>query len=505
VTSGAVNSRRVTEAKEFITEAAVRETNAKIFPAGSVLVAMYGEGKTRGRAAELAIDAATNQALAAVQLGATAGCLRPWILLQLELNYERTRLLSSGGVQPNLNLSHIRALEILLPPKSEQERIIQIVETHLSRIDAAVEGLKRVQANLKRYRASVLKAAVEGRLVPTEAALAKAERRTYEPASALLARILTERRKRWEEAELAAMKAKGTVPKDDKWKAKYQEPSAPHRKGLPELPEGWCWASWEQLGFSQNGRAFPSADYQESGVRLLRPGNLHASGRTEWTEKNTRCLPETWAEEFPGYIVRQGELVINLTAQSLADDFLGRVCMTSAEEVCLLNQRIARLVPVLARPHYVLWMFKSPWFRAFVNRLNTGSLIQHMFTSQLAEFSVPLPPLPEQDRIVAEIERALSVGERADSSMTNGINRSAALRQSILKWAFEGKLVDQDPSDEPASALLERIRAERQTGNTTKAPQGKPTTTPRSEMDSSAASKRRTRKNARPEAARRDP
>ena len=101
--------------------------------------------------------------------------------------------------------------------------------------------LERVQRNLKRYRASVLKAAVEGRLVPTEAELARAEGRDYEPASVLLQRILAERRRRWEEAELAKLKARGKTPKDDKWKAKYKEPAPPDTAELPELPEGWCW------------------------------------------------------------------------------------------------------------------------------------------------------------------------------------------------------------------------------------------------------------------------
>ncbi len=93
----------------------------------------------------------------------------------------------------------------------------------------------------------MLKAAVEGRLVPTEAELARAEGRDYEPASVLLERILAERRRRWEEAELAKMKAKGKAPKDDRWKAKYKEPVEPDTSDLPELPEGWCWASQEQV------------------------------------------------------------------------------------------------------------------------------------------------------------------------------------------------------------------------------------------------------------------
>ena len=159
---------------------------------------------------------------------------------QGRLTYDEVRTL----VAAQLDLMRTRG--VLAPPgeeltvrtNGEAEPPVVIAD------DDAVATLERVRRNLTRYRASVLKAAVEGRLVPTEAKLARAEGRSYEPASVLLERILAERRRRWEEAELAKMKAKGKVPKDDKWKAKYVEPIAPDTSELPDLPEGWCWATW---------------------------------------------------------------------------------------------------------------------------------------------------------------------------------------------------------------------------------------------------------------------
>ncbi len=151
------------------------------------------------------------------------------------------------GDRPRVDYSQIGSFVIDIPPAFEQLRVVAAIESYLTRLDDAKCTLEKVQRNLKRYRASVLKAAVEGKLVPTEAELARAESRDYEPASVLLQRILAERRRRWEDAELAKMKAKGKVPKDDKWKAKYVEPVGPETSGLPELPEGWCWASVDQL------------------------------------------------------------------------------------------------------------------------------------------------------------------------------------------------------------------------------------------------------------------
>src|SRR5207253_1976546 len=132
-----------------------------------------------------------------------------------------------GVGRPRLGLRWLKTLQFPLAPLPEQHRIVEGIESYFSRLDDAVATLERVQRNLKRYRASVLKAAVEGRLVPTEAELARAEGRDYEPASVLLERILAERRRRWQEAD---------------GRGKYHEPVAPNTAELPELPEGWCWA-----------------------------------------------------------------------------------------------------------------------------------------------------------------------------------------------------------------------------------------------------------------------
>ncbi len=172
-------------------------------------------------------------------------------------------------------------------------------------------------------------------------------------------------------------------------------------------------------------------------------------------------MPRRWEQENPDLVVGSSELVMNLTAQSLRDEFLGRICITSADEHCLLNQRLARLTPILVHRRFFLWLLKSSIFRRFVDGLNTGSLIQHMFTSQLAKFVLPLPPLQEQEKIAAEVEAKLSTVEQNEAACEKASRGIDALRQSILKRAFEGKLVPQDPNDEPASVLLERIRAKR--------------------------------------------
>ncbi len=139
---------------------------------------------------------------------------------------------SRGTTINGVTKKQLRELPVLLPPLAEQRRIVAEVETQFTRLDASVAALRRVQANLKRYWASVLKDACEGRLVPTEAELARSEGREYESADVLLERILVERRARWESQE--------------KRRGKYKEPSAPDASALPELSEGWVWIALGQ-------------------------------------------------------------------------------------------------------------------------------------------------------------------------------------------------------------------------------------------------------------------
>jgi type I restriction enzyme S subunit len=385
---------------------------------GDVLICVVGA--TAGKL-NLGIDCAIGRSVAAIR--PSEKILDKFLYLQLQPKVGELRAASMGSAQGVINKQMLADIEVVIPPIDEQHEIVAEIEKQFTRLEAGVAGLRRVQANLKRYRAAVLKAACEGKLVPIEAEVARQEGRCFESGAQLLDRILTERRRKWS------------------GKGKYKEPAMPDTTSFPPVPEGWVLATWEQIAFSQNGRPFPSSQYVPKGFKLLRPGNLHVSGKVVWTQENTRCMPPCFADENPDLIVRQRELVMNLTAQSLKDEFLGRVCLSSEGEECLLNQRLARLSPIVISPEFALYLLKAWRFRRFVDGLNSGSLIQHMFTSQMAEFTFPLPPLAEQQRIVAEVERRLSVVEELEAVANANLQRAARLRQSILQRAFSGRLV----------------------------------------------------------------
>lgn len=360
----------------------------------------------------------------------------------------------------NLSVRSLHRVVLRLAPRPEQQGVVEEIDSYLTRLDDAIVTLERVQRNLKRYRASVLKAAVEGRLVPTEAELARAEGRDYEPASVLLERILAERRRRWEEAELARMKAKGKAPKDDQWKDRYPEPAQPDTSDLPELPEGWCWTALGTLIISgpQNGIYVPQSRYGH-GTPILRIGDFQMDDSRSSGEFRKIDLP---GSEVDGYLLRVGDLVVNRVN---SPSHLGKTLaieerhLPAVFESNMMRFEVSRgIIPGYVQHYLSSIEGKRRLIRSAKWAVNQASINQ----GDLSRTPVPLPPTAEQERVIAAIDLLLSTAGGGRDAAVLSSARCSRLRQAILKWAFEGKLVEQDPNDEPASVLLERIRAERE-------------------------------------------
>ena len=352
----------------------------------------------------------------------------------------------TGTTRLKLTQAALNSIPVPIAPLAEQRRIVAEIEKQFTRLDASVAALKRVQANLKRYRASVLNAACEGGLVPTEAEFARADGRDYEPADRLLQRILAERRARWEAQE--------------KRRGKYKEPVAPNTSGLPKLPEEWAWATVDQLivDSPQNGIYKPKSQYGD-GVPVLRIEDyqdFHLRDR----EQLQRLKITT--EETTIYGLDARQLIINRVN---SPSHLGKTLLVPDHlPPAVFESNMMKVIPSkYTDPSFLAHYLRSPVGRARLTTrakwaVNQASINQ----SDVCMTPVPLPPLAEQRRIIAEVERRLSVIQQAEAAVEANLARAERLRQSILKQAFSGKLVPQDPDDEPASMLLERIRADRE-------------------------------------------
>ncbi len=364
------------------------------------------------------------------------------------------RSVNHGATRDGINTEQLLDLPVLLPPPIAQPGIVAAIESHFSRLDAATATLERVQRNLERYRASVLKAAVEGRLVPTEAELAKKEGRSYEPASVLLKRILAERRRRWEEAELAKLKAKGKSPTDDRWKAKYEEPIAPETNGLPELPEGWCWASVGQLISRPlaNGRSVPTAP---EGFPVLRLTAIR-SGRVLLSERKVGNWTRDDAAEW---LVASGDFLV--VRGNGSRDLVGRGgLVTATPDPVAFPDTLIRVWIDSAHfePRLLSLLWDSQVVRDYLERTaKTTAGIYKINQGDLEKAPLPLPPRAEQLRLADEIERLDSVAAVEASRVESTCAHVARLRQSILKWAFEGRLVDGSDRPHAATTACEEV------------------------------------------------
>lgn len=165
VTSGALNNEFVKEATDYVTELALKETNISVYPKHTLLLAMYGEGKTRGKCSELLIEASTNQAIAAIHFKNHDDRVKPYLKYYLLKNYNDIRMLSSGGVQPNLNLGIVKKTLIPLSSIEEQQLIVDELESRLTLCDKIEETISQSLQQAETLRQSILKKAFEGKLV----------------------------------------------------------------------------------------------------------------------------------------------------------------------------------------------------------------------------------------------------------------------------------------------------------------------------------------------------
>lgn len=302
---------------------------------------------------------------------------------------------------PGLNRNDAYSLEIPLPPLPEQERIVARIEELFTQLDAGTAALKRVQAGLKRYKASVLKAAVEGKLVPQDP--------DDEPAEAILHQL-----------------GKRPLESED----------------LPELPNGWCWVDLKNLAADEPfsitdgpfGSNLKTAHYTKSGPRVIRLQNI---GDGEFRDEKAHISQEHFLS-LKKYSIFAGDLVI-----AGLGELLPRACVIP-EYVgnAIVKADCIRFKPNnrLAKPKFLLAALNSDPIRIMTKNIIHGIGRPRLNQQEIKSIPVPLPPILEQERIVEELDCMLSILQNIEATTNESIARSTHLRQGILQQAFEGKL-----------------------------------------------------------------
>ena len=447
VTSADIYGLKDIRPRKLITKAAIENSATNLVPEGSlIVVTRVGLGKVALTKIPICFSQ-DSQAL----IGDCSSIYPDYSLYYLAQAVQVFKYQNRGTTIAGVTKKQLSELPFFLPPLAEQHRIVSAIEQQFTRLDAGVAALRQAQAKLKRYRAAVLKAAVDGKLIEAW----RAEHPTTEPASMLLDRILKERHAKWE----ADLKAKGKDPQ----KVKYVEPAKPDLEGLPELPEGWCWARAEQLcDFITKGTT-PIAEKLYSGTGVLpfiKVYNLTDQGLLDFSIKPTFISVQTHSQELARSMVFPGDVLMNIVGPPL-----GKVSIVpNLYPEWNINQAITFFRPIAGfHRKFLCFSLLTDQILFWAESRAKATAGQSNLTLEICrDLPLPLPPFQEQEQIVAEVEQRLSVITQLEAIVEANLKRAERLRQSILKEAFAGRLVPQDPNDEPASVLLERIRKERE-------------------------------------------
>lgn len=300
---------------------------------------------------------------------------------------------------------------IVLTDLDEQRAIVAEIEKQFSRLDEAVANLQRVKANLKRYKASVLKAAVEGRLVPTEAELGRREGRSYESGERLLERILAARRGQWV------------------GRGKYKAPEAPRREWTFDLPEGWAWSTLGHLAVSVKDGPHFSPKYAAEGIPFISGGNIRPEGIDFSATKF--ITPELHAELSKRCRPLRGDLLYTKGGTT----GIARVNTETRDFNVWVHVAVLKL-PQSIEPFFVQHALNSQHCYRQAQEYTHGVGNQDLGLTRMVWITIPLPPLSEQRRIVAEVDRRLSILREVESEVDTNLKRANSLRKAALARAF---------------------------------------------------------------------
>jgi type I restriction enzyme S subunit len=378
--------------------------------------------------------------------------------------------MARGSSYPAVRSGDVVSQSIPIAPAAEQARIVAKLEELLSDLDAGVAELKAAQKKLGQYRQSLLKAAVEGALTAEwrAAQYAGSTGKTdktvpVESGTALLARILTERRSRWETRQLAKFQAQGKPPPKD-WQSKYPAPVAPDTTGLPTLPVGWVWASIEQIASDERyslsigpfGSNLKVPDYREEGVPLVFVRNIRSG---HYGGINAKYVTPEKADELRAHSIAAGDVLITKMGEPPGD---ADVYPDDQPPAIITADCIkVRCWSGLMLPHFLKSVINSYIGQRQIEPMTQGVAQKKVSLGRFSNLAVPVPSSAEQVEIMKTVAAADSDAMGLDTALAHGLKQSEAQRKNILQAAFSGQLVPQDPADEPASALLTRIRAER--------------------------------------------
>jgi len=391
------------------------------------------------------IPANINQALAIIRI--------PWSsidkkFLLFYLDTYTAKKMSELGMRGvgmnNISLGNVKSIPVTLCPENEQKRIVKKIEILFDRLNKTKKELAKIPPLIKKFRQSVLAKAFNGELTKEW----REKQKDLEPASILLERIRTERKKQLGK--------------------KYKEPEPIDTSNLLELPEGWEWATISEITLPEKdsmvdgpfGSDLKVSEYTNRGVPLIRLQNIE---RFHFKPENLRFISPKKADELARHSFKPGDIVITKLGKPL-----GKSCIIPIDQKPgIFVADIVRVRPNIKEfdREYLVFAINSFIAQLQFSSLTKGTTRPRVNLKQMREINIPIAPFEEQKHIVEKIKKILSFIDSIDKSVHSAIAHSEELTQSILAKAFRGELVEQDPNDEPAAILLEKIAKKKSTSS----------------------------------------
>ena len=366
-----------------------------------------------------------------------------WYLKSLRLGQQE-----KSSAIPGISRDDIYSIDVLLPPLNEQRCIVEKLEELLSLVDAARMRLATLPRTLKQFRQSILAAACSGKLTADW----RKEPRLSETAGTLLARVRLQRRERWTQAEMAKQTSKGKESRDGKRADKYPDPRKIVDDDLPELPEQWVWASLDEVSHRLTYGITIRPEYVEDGVSMISAREIR-SGEVDLLKAN-RISRSDYDDLREKCRIHFGDVLFSKTGT------IGSVARVKTKEPLCSSQNIAVISP-LVDPAFLEIVLRSSTIQQRAQGAVKNTAVSDLQLGIMARFPIPIPPLNEQKEIVRRVEALFKTADALEARYRTAKAHVDKLTQSILAKAFRGELVPQDPNDEPASVLLDRIRSSR--------------------------------------------